>query len=176
MERGSVLLAFLLGAVSGAAVALLYAPATGRETREYLGERAREGRERAAEAAAKGREVFNAGARDAGHRDRARTRSLSAGAGAGERVSDWAEVFLGVIAVATLATVDRCRSACWSPPAAWRGASAARRQVEQELRPMFGHLNAIGRDASRAAALATAQVERADQLFTDVSQEDSRTR
>ena len=58
---GSVLLAFLLGAVSGAAVALLYAPATGRETREYLGERAREGRERAAEAAQRGREAIDRG-------------------------------------------------------------------------------------------------------------------
>ena len=58
---GSILLAFILGAVSGAAVALLYAPATGRETREFLGERAREGRERAAQAADKGREFFNQG-------------------------------------------------------------------------------------------------------------------
>ena len=58
---GSILLAFILGAVSGAAVALLYAPATGRETREYLGERAREGRQRAAEAAEKGREFLNQG-------------------------------------------------------------------------------------------------------------------
>jgi gas vesicle protein len=58
---GSVLLAFILGAVSGAAVALLYAPATGRETREYLGDRAREGKQRASEAAAKGREVLNQG-------------------------------------------------------------------------------------------------------------------
>ena len=58
---GSVLLAFLLGAVSGAAFALLYAPATGRETREYLGEKAREGRVKAAEAAAKGREAINQG-------------------------------------------------------------------------------------------------------------------
>ena len=58
---GSILLAFILGAVSGAAVALLYAPATGKETREYLGERAREGREKAAEAAARGREVVNQG-------------------------------------------------------------------------------------------------------------------
>ena len=55
---GSVLLAFLVGAVAGAAVALLYAPATGRETREFLGEKAREGRDRAAEAAAKGRETI----------------------------------------------------------------------------------------------------------------------
>jgi len=60
-SAGSVLLAFLLGAVSGAAVALLYAPATGRETREYLGERAREGRERASEAAQKGRDVIDRG-------------------------------------------------------------------------------------------------------------------
>ena len=58
---GSVMLAFLLGAVAGAAVALLYAPATGEETRERLAEKAREGRERAAEAAARGREVMNRG-------------------------------------------------------------------------------------------------------------------
>ena len=54
---GNVMLAFLLGAVAGAAAALLYAPATGRETREFLGDKAREGRDRAAEAAAKGRDA-----------------------------------------------------------------------------------------------------------------------
>ena len=58
---GSILLAFLLGAVSGAAVALLYAPATGRETREFVGEKAREARERAAAAAEKASEVLNQG-------------------------------------------------------------------------------------------------------------------
>jgi gas vesicle protein len=58
---GSILVAFILGAVSGAAVALLYAPAAGRDTREYLGDRARDARTRAAEAAAKGRDVFNQG-------------------------------------------------------------------------------------------------------------------
>jgi gas vesicle protein len=52
-------LAFILGAVSGAAVALLYAPATGKDTREILGEKAREGRERAREAAELGRQVLN---------------------------------------------------------------------------------------------------------------------
>ena len=58
---GNVLLAFLVGALSGAAVALLYAPRSGRETREYLGEKAREGRARAADAAAKSRDVLNQG-------------------------------------------------------------------------------------------------------------------
>jgi gas vesicle protein len=56
---GGVLLAFLAGAVTGAAVALLFAPTSGEEAREYLGQRAREGRQRAAEAARQGRELLN---------------------------------------------------------------------------------------------------------------------
>jgi gas vesicle protein len=60
-SAGNAMLAFLVGAVAGAAVALLYAPAKGRETRDFLGEKAREGRERANEAAAKGREVISRG-------------------------------------------------------------------------------------------------------------------
>jgi len=58
---GNILLAFILGAVTGAAVALLYAPASGRETRERLSEKAEEARARAAEAAAKGRDVLTQG-------------------------------------------------------------------------------------------------------------------
>lgn len=58
-SAGTVLLAFVLGAVAGAAVALLYAPQTGEETRRLLGERAREGRERAAQAARQGREFVD---------------------------------------------------------------------------------------------------------------------
>ena len=46
---GTVLLAFLVGAIAGAAVALLYAPASGRETGEYLGDKAREGARKATE-------------------------------------------------------------------------------------------------------------------------------
>lgn len=44
---GELTLAFLLGAAAGAAVALLFAPATGRETREFLGQKAREGQDKA---------------------------------------------------------------------------------------------------------------------------------
>lgn len=54
-----LLVAFVAGAIAGAAVALLVAPATGDEARRYLGERAREGRDRAAEAARQGREILN---------------------------------------------------------------------------------------------------------------------
>lgn len=56
---GTVVVAFVLGAVTGAAVALLLAPASGEETRRKLAERAREGRERAGEAARQGRDLWN---------------------------------------------------------------------------------------------------------------------
>lgn len=55
----TVLLAFVAGAAVGAAVALLFAPASGMETRAYMNRRAREARDRAAQAAEQGREVFN---------------------------------------------------------------------------------------------------------------------
>jgi gas vesicle protein len=54
-----IAVAFLLGAVTGAAVALMFAPSAGRETRQYLGEKAREGREKAAEAARQTKEVLD---------------------------------------------------------------------------------------------------------------------
>ena len=56
---GTVLLAFIAGAAVGAAVALLFAPAAGSETRAYVNRRAREARDRAAEAAEQGREIIN---------------------------------------------------------------------------------------------------------------------
>jgi len=56
---GTVIVAFVLGALTGAAVALLMAPATGEEMRRMIGDRAREGRERAGEAARQGREIWN---------------------------------------------------------------------------------------------------------------------
>lgn len=56
---GSIITAFILGALTGAAVALLMAPQSGEETRRILGDRAREGADRAAEAARQGRELLN---------------------------------------------------------------------------------------------------------------------
>ena len=56
---GTVIVAFVLGAITGAAVALLVAPASGEETRRLLAEKAREGREKAGEVAHKGRELWD---------------------------------------------------------------------------------------------------------------------
>ena len=55
-QIGLVLQAFVMGAVTGAAAALLCTPATGEEARRYLNDRAREGKDRANDAAQRGRE------------------------------------------------------------------------------------------------------------------------
>ncbi len=55
----SVIMAFVVGALTGAAVALLFAPASGEETREYLGKKAREGKDKTREAVDQGREYYD---------------------------------------------------------------------------------------------------------------------
>lgn len=52
-----VLMAFLIGGVTGAALALLLAPRSGEETREMISDAAREAARRAREAAERGREI-----------------------------------------------------------------------------------------------------------------------
>ena len=55
-HAGVILMAFIMGAITGAAAALLAAPVAGTETRRVLNERAREGREKVTVAARQGRE------------------------------------------------------------------------------------------------------------------------
>ena len=57
-QSGAILIAFMAGAVAGAAVALLFAPASGDDTRGYLGQRAREGRSKAMDAFDRAREQY----------------------------------------------------------------------------------------------------------------------
>lgn len=57
-SSGSVMVAFVIGALTGAAVALLFAPASGEETREFLGQKAREGKAKAREAMDQGRDYY----------------------------------------------------------------------------------------------------------------------
>jgi len=58
-SAGTIVMAFAIGALAGATVALLYAPAAGDETRRKLAQRAREARDRAEEFAREGREFVN---------------------------------------------------------------------------------------------------------------------
>ena len=57
-DNGSKLLWFLAGAAIGAAIATLYAPQSGRETRRFIRRKAEEGRETLADA---GKEIVDRG-------------------------------------------------------------------------------------------------------------------
>jgi hypothetical protein len=85
-------------------------------------------------------------------------------------VSGWSEIFLGIIAVATLATAVTQIVVLVAAGLLTRRLGRIADQFERELSPLLASLNAIGKDAARAASLATAQVERVDQLFGDVAQ------
>jgi hypothetical protein len=84
-------------------------------------------------------------------------------------VSFWAEVFLGVIALATFTM------AAIQVGVLVYGMGVARRvnqllaQVEQELKPLAESVNTIARDAARISSLAAGQVERVDRLVADLT-------
>ena len=84
-------------------------------------------------------------------------------------MSFWAEVFLGIIALATLTM------AAIQVGVIIYGVGVARRvnklltQVEQELKPLADSLNSIARDAARVTSLATGQAERIDRLVSDIT-------
>jgi gas vesicle protein len=60
-DSGNGLLMFLLGAATGATCALLFAPASGSDTRRYLGDRARDAQSGASSAASKARDAVQQG-------------------------------------------------------------------------------------------------------------------
>jgi hypothetical protein len=84
-------------------------------------------------------------------------------------VSGWSEVFLGVIAVATLlmaviqvgVIIGLLRTA--------RQAQQIMTTVQQEIRPLVSKVTAVADEAARTATLATAQVQKVDRLVTDLA-------
>jgi len=58
-NSGTFMVAFMIGALTGAAVALLFAPAAGEETRDYLGQKTRDGKAKARDAMDQGRDYYN---------------------------------------------------------------------------------------------------------------------
>jgi hypothetical protein len=84
-------------------------------------------------------------------------------------VTDPADTWLGIIAISTLLIAIVQVGVLIAAGLLARRLERLANHIEREIKPMLAHLNAIGRDAARAAALATAQVERADRLFADLT-------
>lgn len=84
-------------------------------------------------------------------------------------MTERSELFLGIIAAATLVIALVQIGLIVAAGLLARRLGRLANQIETDIKPIFAQLNAIGRDASRATALAAAQVERADKIFADVA-------
>ena len=85
-------------------------------------------------------------------------------------MNEWSQVFLGVIAVATRADGDRPDRRDRRRWRAWRGqVQGILATMQQDVRPLIARANAIADEASKTAALATAQAQKIDRLVTDLT-------
>lgn len=84
-------------------------------------------------------------------------------------MSTWGHVFLGVIAVATLSTAIVQIVLLLAAAKLARRVEHLTDSVETQLKPLFAHLDTIGREASRATSMASQQVERVDVMFADIT-------
>jgi predicted lipid-binding transport protein (Tim44 family) len=98
-------------------------------------------------------------------------------------VTDWNLVFLGTIAAATLVmalvqiglivvaagAAKRAQQAVEKAQAALATAQQTIISVHEEIRPLLAKANAIAEEASRTAALATAQAQKVDRVVTTLA-------
>jgi hypothetical protein len=84
-------------------------------------------------------------------------------------VSGTSEAFLGIIAVATLLMALMQVGVVVVMLRVARRVERLANEVHGEVRPLIARAHAIAEDASHAASLAVAQVERLDALMTDVT-------
>ena len=81
----------------------------------------------------------------------------------------WNEVFLGLIALATLVMAFIQVGAIVAALRVARQAQATLDSVQQEIRPLIARATAVVEEASRTASLAAAQAQKVDRLLTDLT-------
>ena len=84
-------------------------------------------------------------------------------------MNDWSQAFLGVIAVSTalMAVMQIGAFVLLSRVAAQVRDIVA--TLQKDIRPLIGRANEIAEEASRTAAIATAQAQKIDKLVTDLT-------
>lgn len=83
-------------------------------------------------------------------------------------MSGWSEVFLGVIALATLVMAVVQVGVIIGLLRTAQQAQRVMNTVQQEIRPLIAKASAVAEEAGRTAALATAQAQKVDRLVTDL--------
>lgn len=83
--------------------------------------------------------------------------------------SGWSEVFLGVIASATLIMAIIQVGAIVAALRLAKQTHQMVASVQQEVRPLIAKANGIAEEATRTVALATAQAQKVDRVVTDLS-------
>jgi uncharacterized membrane protein len=82
----------------------------------------------------------------------------------------WSDLFLGVIAVATLVMALIQVGAFLTALRLARQTQQVIQTVHQEVRPLIDRAHAIAEEAAKTVALATVQAQKVDRLVTDLSQ------
>ena len=81
----------------------------------------------------------------------------------------WSEVFLGVIALATVVMAAIQVGAILGLRRSARQAEHLLSTIQQDVRPLLAKVTAVAEETSRTASLATAQAQKVDRLLTDLA-------
>ena len=79
------------------------------------------------------------------------------------------DLFLGIIALAVVVMAAIQVGAVIVAARVAKRLDRLATQIEQDIKPVFQNLHALTAEATRATALATIQVERADKLFSELA-------
>jgi len=83
---------------------------------------------------------------------------------------NWSEAFLGAIAAATLLMAFIQLGAIVAILRFSRQAQQTLAEVQRDVRPLIAKATQVADEASRTAAIATAQAQKIDRLLTDLSE------
>jgi hypothetical protein len=82
---------------------------------------------------------------------------------------NWSEVFLGAIALATLLMAFIQIGAIVAILRITRQAQETIVEVQRDIRPLIAKITQVAEEASRTAAVASAQAQRIDRIMTDLA-------
>ena len=90
-------------------------------------------------------------------------------------MSGTGELFLGIIAFAVLLMALIQLGAIYAGIRLVRRVDQLATQLDQDIKPLLANLTALTNEAARTAALAAKQVERFDQVFSELTQREDQT-